>query len=57
MIVDGYEIIIKYDNESKELKIKLDKQERIILCLKKILKIDVTLIEIIPKDKIDDSYF
>ena len=26
MIVDGYEIIIKYDNESKELKIKLDKQ-------------------------------
>ena len=51
------EITIYYGNESKILRIKLDEQERIIICFKEILNVDITLVEIIPKDNIDDSYF
>ena len=50
-------IRIIYDNEDKYLDLILDREERIIICFKEVLNIDVTLIEIIPKDKIDDSYF
>ena len=48
------EITIYYGNESKILRIKLDEQERIIICFEEILNIDITLVEIIPKDNIDD---
>ena len=51
------EIAIYHGNESKILRIKLDEQERIIICFKEILNVDITLVEIIPKDNIDDSYF
>lgn len=51
------EILIKYDNENHYLSLKLDEEERIIICFNKVLDLDVTMIEIIPKDKINDSYF
>ena len=51
------EILIKYENEKRQLKIELNKEERIIICFKKILNIDLTVVEIIPKDSIDESYF
>ena len=51
------EILIKYENEKRQLKIVLNKEERIIICFKKILNIDLTVVEIIPKDSIDESYF
>ena len=53
----GEEILIKFENEKKELKIELNQKERIIACLKDMLNIDLTIIEMIPKDNINDSYF
>ncbi len=51
-------ITILYDNEQKKLVIDLNQKERIIIFFLEILKMDVTLIEIIPKDNIiDPSYF
>ena len=50
-------IIALYENESKNLVIKLDKTERIIECFEKSLNIDITVVEIIPKDRMDASYF
>ena len=38
-------------------KFKLDKNKRIIECFNDSINIDVTIIEIIEKDNIDDSYF
>ena len=38
-------------------KFKLDKNERIIECFNDSINIDITIIEIIEKDNIDDSYF
>ena len=49
-------IKIKYDNEKKELSFELNKSERIILDFQE-SNIDIAIIEIIPKDKIDDSFF
>ena len=51
------EITIYYNNEQKSLTVLLDDQDRIIVCFKEILNIDVTLIEIIPKDQVDNFYF
>ena len=51
------EIKIKYDNEKKYLIIKLDEKERIIKCFKEDWLLDITIIEILPKDKIDDTIF
>ena len=51
------EILINYDNEKKFLIIKLDKKERIIESFKETLGLDITLVEILPKDKIDNSFF
>ena len=48
-------IIALYENESKNLVIKLDKTERIIECFEKSLNIDITVVEIIPKDSIKDN--
>ena len=53
----GENILIKYENEKKDLNIELNQKERIIICLKEVLNIDISIIEIIPKDKIDESYF
>ena len=51
------EILIKYENEKHFLSLKLDEEERIIICFQELLHLDITMIEMIPKDKIDDSYF
>jgi len=51
------EIKIKYDNEKKYLIIKLDVKERIIKCFKEDWLLDITIIEILSKDKIDNSFF
>jgi len=52
-VIQNKETISLYDNSERLIKeIKLDSKERIILCFMENLKIDVTLVEIIPKDKI-----
>ena len=59
MVRNKEEILIIYENEKKNFTIKLDKKERIIECFddNDSFQIDVTIIEIIEKDNIDDSYF
>jgi len=59
MVSNKEEIIIKYDNESKDFIIKLDKKERIIEYFKdnEAFKIDAIIIEILEKDDINDSFF
>lgn len=56
-IKEKKEILIKYENDNHFLYLKLDEEERIIICFKKVLNLDVTMIEIIPKDKVKDKYF
>ena len=53
------EIIFLYDNEERLIsEIKLNIKERIIICFMELLKLDVTLVEIIPKDNINyQTYF
>ena len=54
-MVESKEIIdVKYNYEQKWMKIKLDEKERYILYNK---EMDITIIEIISKDKIEDEYF
>ena len=53
----GENILVKYDNEEKEINIELNQKDRIIICLKELLNLDISIIQIIPKDNIDDSYF
>ena len=48
------EIHLIFDGQ-KELKFNLDKEERIIICLGENLKLDVTIVEILPKDNLNDS--
>ena len=57
LIKDKKKVIIKYENEAKELSFYLNKKERIIICFEESTDLDVTVLEIIPKDKIDESYF
>ena len=57
MITNQEKIKIKYDNETKEINLELNEKERIIFCFMA-LGIDITIIEIIPKDGIKDkTYF
>ena len=57
-MIDKKETIeFKYVNENKPIKIDLNIKERIILGFEKSLDIDVVIIEVIPKDKIDEIYF
>ena len=56
MIEQNQKIIFYYDNETKRREIYLNSKERIIKEFTDI-KIDVTVIEIIPKDKISKKYF
>ena len=53
----GENIIIRYENDKKELKLELNNLDRMIYCLEEVYKIDATIIQIIDKDGIDDSYF
>ena len=50
------EIHLIFDGQEK-LKFNLDKEERIIICLGENLKLDVTIVEILPKDNLNDSNF
>ena len=57
MITNQEKIKIKYDNETKEINLELNEKERIIFCFMD-SGIDITIIEIIPKDGIKDkTYF
>ena len=57
MITNQEKIKIKYDNETKEINLELNEKERIIFCFMA-FGIDITIIEIIPKDGIKDkTYF
>jgi hypothetical protein len=57
MITNQEKIKIKYDNETKEINLELNEKERIIFCFMD-FGIDITIIEIIPKDGIKDkTYF
>ena len=57
LVKNKEEIIILYDNEKKKLNLKLDKSDRCIFCLKELYGIDATIIEILEKDGIDNTYF
>ena len=56
MITNQEKIKIKYDNETKEINLDLNEKERIIFCFMD-FAIDITMIEIIPKDGIKDKTF
>ena len=56
-IQEKIEILIKYENEKYSFSLKLDEEERIIICFNELINLDVKMIEIIPKDIINDSYF
>ena len=57
MIERKEKIKIRYNNEKNELNLELNKKERIIICYEE-FNIDITIIEIIPKDEIKDkTYF
>ena len=57
-IINNKEIISIYDNEEKLItEIKLDPKERIIICFFELLKLDVALVEIIPKDYINNQIY
>ena len=49
-------IYIYYDNEYENFSIQLDENERYIKSFKEI-KIDLTVVQILPKDKISEVYF
>ena len=53
------EIIILYENKTKELKIKLNPKERLMKSFKdyKDFSLDITIVQIIEKDQISDDYF
>ena len=58
MVENRDKIMIKYENKTKEFSLELNEKERIIVCFGNYpINIDVTVVQIISKDKIDDSYF
>ena len=56
MIEQGETITIFYDNEKSKLSLELNKKERIIQTYND-FKIDITIVEIIPIDKIENKFF
>ena len=56
MIEDKVKIIVLYDNETKDLEIKLNTEERFIKVFSE-FNMDVTVIGILPKDNISKEYF
>ena len=59
LVQNKSEILVKYDNEMFSILLKLDREERIIFCFEEVpmINADVTLVEIIPKDNIQEQYF
>ena len=57
IITKNKKIKVIYENETKYIDIILDKTERIIECLSDLYDLDITIVEIIPKDKVDEIYF
>ena len=59
LVQNKSEILVKYDNEMFSILLKLDREERIIFCFEEdpMINADVTLVEIIPKDNIQEQYF
>ena len=56
MIENNDTIYVYYDNEFENLEIKLKENERYIRTFKD-MKIDATIVQIIPKDKVYENYF
>ena len=56
-VQDKEEILIIYNNEKDERTLKLDKNERYINCFQTKLGLDISIIEIIEKDGIQENYF
>jgi hypothetical protein len=54
MIASNAVIDVKYNYEKKWIQIKLDEKERFIKYIK---KLDITIVEILPKDNVKDKYF
>ena len=52
MVLNQTKITIKYDNEKKNITIKLNPKNRLIQCFKQSLNLDATIVEIIPTDNI-----
>lgn len=57
MIEKKQKIKILYDNEEKSLIFKLDQEDRFIKYFMDSLQIDLTAIQILEKDNIEDKYF
>ena len=57
MVNNKETITIKYDNENKELKLKLNPTKRIIVCFQDFYELDVTLVEITKDDKIKEEFY
>ena len=57
LINKNKEIRLFYENETKHIDIILNKAERIIMCFSELYELDITIVEMIPKDKLDESYF
>ena len=56
-IIKKEKIIISYNNQINSRQIILDNRDRIIECFGKNNLIDITIVEIIPKDNIEEEYF
>ena len=56
MLKSKEKIDINYDNDNKIIKIELNEKERFILNYK-FINIDAIVIEILPKDKINENYY
>ena len=56
MIEDKEEVEVFYNNQKKRIKIILDKGKRFIKSFKE-MKIDCTVVEILPDDNINEDYF
>ena len=56
-MIEKKEKITIINSKFKDKEIELNNEERIIISFKESLNIDVTIVEIIPKDKIDEYFF
>ena len=56
MIEDKEEVEVFYNNQKKRIKIILDKDKRFIKSFKE-MKIDCTVVQILPEDNINEDYF
>ena len=56
MIKDKEEVEVFYNNQQKRIKIILNNENRFIQCFKD-MKIDCTVVEILPEDNINEDYF